>query len=50
MGAFKLWPLMVIGMMPLCLGGILREISLLNIMLVLTVSDVSQKQAFPLYE
>ena len=26
----KLWPLMVTGMTPLCLGGILREISLLQ--------------------
>ena len=29
-GAFKLCPFMVIGMMLLCLGGILREISLVQ--------------------
>ena len=39
--AYKLWPLMVTGMMPLCLGGILKEISLLQCYAAFTVPGVS---------
>ena len=49
-GAFKLCPL-VICMAPLCLLAIFKgRLDYCNIMLLLTVFGVSQKQAFPLYE